>query len=363
MSSAIIYPCICLVCYLIAIPLRKYKEKLGWFGKAQTISVLCLVFAMGIRVGANEEVVHNLDTYGLYSLIFTIVVLVFSVIAIHFARKIIGLDRQGLAKARRGQSQQAGGDGASVDGAAARDGASVDGAAARDGASVDRVDDAAAGDGKPAPTGLSSIFDKMTIMILISVAAGLCSGYFYFLKHYDFEQVSAGSSLAISIGLIILLIFVGLDLGLEGNVVSNIRQVGFKVLILPVSVAIGTLFGALLCAIFLPLAVNESLAIGSGFAWYSLGAGIIMDAGFEVAGAISFLHNVMRELFSIVFVPFVAKKFGYAECLGLPASVGMDVCLPIVEQSTNGATTVYSFINGFTLSMSVPFLVPLFLSI
>ncbi len=355
MSSAIIYPCICLVCYLIAIPLRKYKEKLGWFGKAQTISVLCLVFAMGIRVGANEEVVHNLDTYGLYSLIFTIVVLVFSVIAIHFARKIIGLDRQGLAKARDGR--------APANGGAPADGASVDGAAARDGASVDRVDDAAAGDGKPAPTGLSSIFDKMTIMILISVAAGLCSGYFYFLKHYDFEQVSAGSSLAISIGLIILLIFVGLDLGLEGNVVSNIRQVGFKVLILPVSVAIGTLFGALLCAIFLPLAVNESLAIGSGFAWYSLGAGIIMDAGFEVAGAISFLHNVMRELFSIVFVPFVAKKFGYAECLGLPASVGMDVCLPIVEQSTNGATTVYSFINGFTLSMSVPFLVPLFLSI
>ena len=339
MSSAIIYPCICLVCYLIAIPLRKYKEKLGWFGKAQTISVLCLVFAMGIRVGANEEVVHNLDTYGLYSLIFTIVVLVFSVIAIHFARKIIGLDRQGLAKARDGR-------------APANGGAPADGAANGD-----------APDGAPAPTGLSSIFDKMTIMILISVAAGLCSGYFYFLKHYDFEQVSTGSSLAISIGLIILLIFVGLDLGLEGNVVSNIRQVGFKVLILPVSVAIGTLFGALLCAIFLPLAVNESLAIGSGFAWYSLGAGIIMDAGFEVAGAISFLHNVMRELFSIVFVPFVAKKFGYAECLGRPASVGMDVCLPIVEQSTNGATTVYSFINGFTLSMSVPFLVPLFLSI
>lgn len=343
MSSAIIYPCICLVCYLIAIPLRKYKEKFGWFGKAQTISVLCLVFAMGIRVGANEEVVHNLGTYGLYSLVFTIVVLVFSVIAIHFARKIIGLDRYGLAKARNGRAPANG---------------VSDGDVLADGAT-----NGDAPDGAPAPTGLSSIFDRMTIMILISVAAGLCSGYFYFLKHYDFEQVSAGSSLAISIGLIILLIFVGLDLGLEGNVVSNIRQVGFKVLILPVSVAIGTLFGALLCAIFLPLAVNESLAIGSGFAWYSLGAGIIMDAGFEVAGAISFLHNVMRELFSIVFVPFVAKKFGYAECLGLPASVGMDVCLPIVEQSTNGATTVYSFINGFTLSMSVPFLVPLFLSI
>lgn len=329
MSSAIIYPCICLLGYLAAIPLRKYKEKLGWFGTAQTVSVLCLVFAMGIRVGANEEVVRNLDTYGLYSLVFTIVVMVFSIIAIHFARKLIGLDRNGFAKAKA---------------------VTMDEAFTKE--IVDEDD---------APTGISAIFDKMTMMILISVAAGISSGYFYFMKAFTFEQVSAGSSLAISIGLIILLIFVGLDLGLEGQVFSNIRRVGFKVLILPFSVAIGTLTGALLCSIFLPLAAHESLAIGSGFAWYSLGAGIIMDAGFEVAGAISFLHNVMRELFAIVFVPLVAKKIGYVESVGLPASVGMDVCLPIVEHSTNGPTTVYSFINGFSLSMSVPFLVPFFI--
>ena len=58
----------------------------------------------------------------------------------------------------------------------------------------------------------------MTAMILVSVAGGISSGYFFFLKRYGFEQVSAGSSLAISIGLVVLLIFVGLDLGLEGQV-------------------------------------------------------------------------------------------------------------------------------------------------
>ena len=331
MSTAIIYPCICLLGYIAAIPLRKYKSKLGWFGTAQTVSVLCLVFAMGIRVGANEEVVRNLDTYGLYSLIFTLVVLICSIIAIHFARKLIGLDRYGIAKSK----------------------------AAKPAAAEAELP----AEAEHAPSGISVIFDKMTMMILLSVAAGICSGYFYFMKNYTFEQVSAGSSLAITIGLVVLLIFVGLDLGLDGQVFSNIKRVGFKVLILPLAVAVGTLVGALVCAIVLPLALNESLAIGSGFAWYSLGAGIIMDAGFEVAGAISFLHNVMRELFAIVFIPFVAKKIGYVEALGLPASVGMDVCLPIVEHSTNGSTTVYSFITGFSLSMSVPFLVPFFLAL
>ena len=88
-----------------------------------------------------------------------------------------------------------------------------------------------------------------------------------------------------------------------------------------------------------------------------------MDAGYEAAGAISFMHNLMRELFAIVFVPIIAKRFGYVEALGIPASVGMDVCLPLVEQSTTGTTTVYSFITGFMLSMSVPFLVPFFLAL
>ena len=43
-------------------------------------------------------------------------------------------------------------------------------------------------------------------------------------------------------------------------------------------------------------------------AWYSLGAGILMDAGYEIAGAISFMHNIMRELLGIIFVPIIAKK-------------------------------------------------------
>lgn len=331
MSSALLYLAICVMGYLAAIPLRKYKSKLGWFGKAQTVSVLCLVFAMGIRVGANEEVVKNLDTYGLIALVFTVIVLIFSIIAIHFARRLIGLDRYGHAKAL---PAAAGGTG-------------------------DPADSAAAAKDSPG----SRSIDKMTVMILISVCIGILSGYFYFLKTFGVEQVSEASSLAITVCLCILLVFIGLDLGLDGKVFSDIRRVGIKILLLPISVIVGTLVGAAACALFLPLALNESLAVGGGMAWYSLGAGILMDAGYEIAGAISFMHNIMRELLGIIFVPIIAKKTGYVESLALPASTCMDVCLPIVENSTNPATTVYSFITGFIVSMSVPFTVPLFLAL
>lgn len=39
---------------------------------------------------------------------------------------------------------------------------------------------------------------------------------------------------------------------------------------------------------------------------------------YDRASAVCFLHNVMRELFAIVLIPFVAKKIGYVETVGLP---------------------------------------------
>lgn len=343
MGSALLYLGICITGYLVAIPLRKYKAKLKWFGTAQLIAVVGLVFAMGVRVGANEEIVRNLDAYGLYAAVFTAVTLAGSVAAIYLARRLIGLDRHGLARGAAGAEAAAGTDTAT-------------GADTAAGADTGRTQSDAGTKNPP-------VLDKMTIFILSSVCAGIFSGYFYFLKAYGFEEVSAGSSLAITIGLCILLSFVGLDLGLEGQVIDNLRRVGLKILILPVAVAAGTLAGALVCSLFLPLAANESLAVGAGFAWYSLGAAVIMDAGYEAAGAISFMHNVMRELCAVVFIPLIARKIGYVESISLPGSTGMDVCLPIVEQSTNGTVAVYSFLTGFVLSMSVPFLVPFFLSL
>ena len=83
-----------------------------------------------------------------------------------------------------------------------------------------------------------------------------------------------------------------------------------------------------------------------------------MENGYVTASAVSFLHNVMRELFSIVLIPAVAKKVGYIETTGMPGAAAMDVCLPIVEKSTRSDIAVYSFVSGVILSILVPILVP-----
>ena len=323
MSDVIMYLSFCVVGYVIGIPLRKVKDKLGWVGTAQSASVIALVFIMGIRIGSNEQIVGNLGSYGIYSAIYTLVILFMSALAVSIVRRFLKMDRYGL---------------------------------------VVKTAEVSASEGEQKEKQAGGKIDKMTLLIVGGVVAGILAGYFVcgmiFTNEAAFE---AGLSLAITIGLCVLLIFVGLDLGIEGQVINNFKNAGLRILALPVAVALGTMAGAVVCSVLLPVSMGESLAIGCGFGWYSLGAGILMDAGYMTAGAISFMHNVMREVFSIILVPIVARYVGYVEAIALPGAPGMDVCLPIVERSTSGTVAVYSFISGLALSLSVAFLVPLFL--
>ena len=318
MTDTIIYLGTCVVGYLVAVPLRNQKEKLQFVGPAQIVALVCLVFCMGMRIGVNEEVVNSLDTYGLYAFIFTVATMVGSVLAIMVMRKILGINRYGLMKDSTQEELEP---------------------------------------KKKVKRGI----DKMTLLIVGFVILGIATGFLFCRTHFsDLDKFGQDVSTIIKYELIILLAFVGIDLGLEGKVISNFRRIGFRVFAVPVAIAIGTFAGAFVCTLFLPVTASEGLAIGAGFAWYSLAPGIILDAGHIAAGAISFMHNVMREVLAILFIPIVAQYVGYVETAGLAASTGMDVCLPLIERSTSGTAAVYSFMSGFTLSMAVPILVPLF---
>ena len=186
-------------------------------------------------------------------------------------------------------------------------------------------------------------------------------GYFLIREIFAgrMEEFEAAAGLGIKLGLCLLLIFVGMDLGLDGTVIANFRRVGLRILAFPAAVILGTLIGALAVCPLLALSLRECLAVGCGFGWYTLAPGIIMEAGHLTASAVSFLHNVMRELFSIILIPLVAKKIGYIETTGMPGAAAMDVCLPIVEKSTRSDIAVYSFVSGVIMSILVPVLVPL----
>lgn len=326
MRDLIIYVILASIGYFFGSKLRKSKDKLAWTGKVQTVAIIMLVLTMGSRMGANEEVIANLGSIGAYSLIVTVIILFCSILSVFAARKVLRIDKFGFLK----NTQNVG---------------------------VNATEQIISEDSKGA-----SKVDKMTLIIIASVAVGIIFGFLCVDKLFDsFEIFNELAGRTIQIGLCILLWFVGLDLGLDGTVIQNFKKVGVRVLIFPLVIALGSLIGAVLCSLILPLSMKEMLAVGAGFGWYSLAPGIIMEAGLVKASAVSFMHNVMREILGIIFIPLVARKIGYVETIALPGAAAMDVCLPIVEKSTSGNIAVYSFISGLVLSTLVPILVPIIL--
>jgi Predicted membrane protein len=337
MADLVLYLGITIVGYFIGSRLRGIKEKLRWTGKVQTVAIIILVFVMGLRMGANREVIANLNSIGLYALAFTVVVMVMTTVCISITRRLLKIDRYGLMQNP-------------MDNIAINE----------ESIEVDEIEEISVGEATQKGHDKRGKVDTMTIKILVSVVLGMISGYLFVDDLFSsFDVFNTFASLAIKLGLCTLLVFVGMDLGLDGKVVDNFKKVGIRIMAIPLAAIVGTLIGSALCGIFLPVSMKESLAIGAGFGWYSLAPGIIMDKGYVIAGAISFMHNVMRELLAIITIPMVAKHVGFVECCGLPGASAMDVCLPIVERATSSNTAVYSFVSGVVLSIAVPIMVPL----
>ena len=137
---------------------------------------------------------------------------------------------------------------------------------------------------------------------------------------------------------------------------------GVKVIVIPLLAVAGSLAGGVLYGCVSSLTIAESAAVSAGFGWYTLAPGLITEAGHTVAGAVSFMHNVMREVLGIIGVPMFARVFGYLECTAVPGVCAMDICLPIVEKSTRSDIIVYSFMTGLFMCIAVPVLVPLLIA-
>ena len=332
--------------YIVGYFVREKKNKLEWRGKVSTIAIIVMVFSMGMRMGANDEVIENLSSIGLYSLLITAIIFTFSLTATSLTRRALGLDSLGYLR-NQGQNNGKSSVTSSITSSEMSDENQM--------IMESEINNAEEKEKK---------LDSMTIMVILAVLIGGLIAYFLSQGTIsDFEKFDHIMGLMITIGLCILLFFVGLDMGLEGTVFTQIKTVGFRVLVIPVAVIGGSLLGAVVCGIILPLSMKEALAIGSGLGWYSLAPGIIIDHGFVVASAISFLHNIMREVLSFVLIPVVAKKIGYIETIALPGAAAMDVCLPIVERQTRSDIAIFSFVSGLVASFVVPVLVPLVLNL
>jgi uncharacterized membrane protein YbjE (DUF340 family) len=197
----------------------------------------------------------------------------------------------------------------------------------------------------------------MSLSIILTVAVGILSGLFIFP-----EAFAGRISLIIDIGLCLLLFFVGMDIGRNKEIINQIKSKGYKILLIPLGVALGSIAGSVLGGFVLGLPINESSAIGAGFGWYSLSAIVLSKYSAEV-GALAFITNVCREVFALVSIPYIARYIGKLEAIAPAGATAMDTSLPIISKATDANTAVISFITGVVLSTLVPILVPILISI
>lgn len=196
----------------------------------------------------------------------------------------------------------------------------------------------------------------MTKKILFAVGSGVLLGIFL---PSSFEKIN---SQIIHLGLCALLFFVGIDLGKSNEVFRKIKMLGVRILIVPLAIGAGSILAGILVGLLMGYKWNEGAAVASGFAWYSLAPILIASHSAELS-AIALLSNVTREVFSIIFVPWIAKHIGFFEAIAPTGAAGMDTLLPIVSEETDSTTAVICFVSGVILSFAVPGLVTFFIGL
>ncbi len=343
MTDMILYISIIVISGIIGTRLRGYEEKLAWRDNVQTLAIMALVILMGARMGCNEQVINNIGTIGVTALVMTLAILFFSVACLFFARKAAGFRKDASLNHRPTKKE-------------AEMSAALEADTAESIAEIEQEMES-----EEQKSGLN----KMTVLIFFSVIVGMALGYFVARPIFGSEiaQFDSAAGLGIKIGLCLLMVFVGMELGMQGTVFQMMRDAGFRILIFPFVTIVGTFIGAAIAGPLMGFSLREAMAVGAGFGWYSLAPGIIMDAGLIEASAVSFLHNVLREITSILLLPLIAQKVGYIEAACMAGAPSMDVCLPVINKETKGKAVTYGFITGVIMSFLVPVLVPLVLSI
>ena len=195
----------------------------------------------------------------------------------------------------------------------------------------------------------------MSLTILVTLVIGIAAGFFMP------ESASAFLDSASSYMLLLLLFSVGIDMGLNKEVFTKIRELGFKILLIPFGVVVGSLCGGVLTALLLQMHLKEGLAISAGLGWYSLSGILLTEAGNPVGGTISFLANVFREMLTFIIVPFIASHLNFYCAIAPAGATAMDTTLGIISKNTNATVAVLSFVSGVVCTLIVPVLVPVVL--
>ena len=161
----------------------------------------------------------------------------------------------------------------------------------------------------------------------------------------------------------LLMALVGLSLGADRRLMEILRSLKPRVLLLPLGTTVGTFAGCALMSLFVAYSLSDCLAVGAGFAYYSLSSVFITQYRGEELGTVALLANIFRELFTLVFTPALVRLMGAPAPIMCGGASTMDTTLPGITRAAGTLWTFPSIVSAMVLDFSVPFWVTLFCSL
>lgn len=161
-----------------------------------------------------------------------------------------------------------------------------------------------------------------------------------------------------------LLFSVGFSVGNDPTVIQRFRALNPRLAWLPVMTILGTLAGSLVVSLLLPhRSPADCMAVGSGFAYYSLSSILITQYKGAELGTIALLANIAREIITLIGAPLMVRWLGCLAPISSGGATTMDTTLPIITRTSGQQYVILSLYHGFIVDFSVPFLVTFFCSI
>lgn len=166
-----------------------------------------------------------------------------------------------------------------------------------------------------------------------------------------------------------LMLQVGIGIGSNRSLQQELKKLSPKMLLVPAATITGTLaFSAAASLLLSQWSVFDCMAVGSGFAYYSLSSILITQfkepsIGLQLAtelGTIALLSNIIREMMSLVGAPFIRKYFGQLAPISAAGVNSMDVLLPSITRCSGKEVMPIAIFHGILIDLSVPFFVNLF---
>jgi uncharacterized membrane protein YbjE (DUF340 family) len=189
--------------------------------------------------------------------------------------------------------------------------------------------------------------------ILVALAFGGVVGY----VNNNWGSVVAGGFVSDYVfgGSLVLLLFVmGVSFGMDRESMAKMKRSGFRILIFPFTVALGSVLGGLVGALILGINATASMAVCAGYGWYTLAGPLTGQLFGAEWGAYGFTVNFLRELLTIVTISLTAKIDKYVP-VAFGGATTMDTTLPIIVRYCGSDTLITAFSSGFTLSVMAPF--------